>query len=419
MPDPQEPREYDAVLGGKNPPLPDSAVLGGIEGVKRRLASKFVEIRVAALRDALNYGDAGLDLVIEALQDESTQVKDAAVKLLSKRKEYKVQLALLLRLTPVSPYSYNKRGLARQKLGDLEGAINDFTQAIVRYYRNPDYYCNRGLCYQQLGDIKEAIYDFSRAISIKRKYYDAYFYRGICLQSIGSFKKAKKDFLYSIRFIFYSAIAHYNCGLCSDELKQYNYAIHHYSNAIEINPTYPHSYMRRAQTNTTLGNYQEAIEDYIFIIDGNFNQNIKALAYNYRGALYDSLENYQQAIADANQAIELQHDNLEWTYENRGISKYKLGDVQGALADFSQAIAINPNYYRVYNSRGFVKSAMENHQEAIAINPDYIDAYINRGESRTKLEDFIGAITDFSRIITLNPPSPEIYYYNRGVCHLS
>ncbi|MEL6459182.1 MAG: hypothetical protein AAFX46_18070 [Cyanobacteria bacterium J06636_27] len=57
---------YDAVLGGENPPLPDSVVLGGIEGVKRRFASKVVEVRIAALRDALNYGDAGLDLVIEA-----------------------------------------------------------------------------------------------------------------------------------------------------------------------------------------------------------------------------------------------------------------------------------------------------------------------------------------------------------------
>ncbi|MBV6622314.1 MAG: hypothetical protein KI793_05045 [Rivularia sp. (in: Bacteria)] len=31
---PQEPQEYDAVLGGKNPPLPDNEVLGGIEALK-------------------------------------------------------------------------------------------------------------------------------------------------------------------------------------------------------------------------------------------------------------------------------------------------------------------------------------------------------------------------------------------------
>jgi hypothetical protein len=40
------------------------AVLGGIEGVKRRLASAVVEQRIAALTKALKYGQAGLDLVI-------------------------------------------------------------------------------------------------------------------------------------------------------------------------------------------------------------------------------------------------------------------------------------------------------------------------------------------------------------------
>ena len=33
----QEPREYDAVLGGNSQPPESAAVLGGIEGVKLRL----------------------------------------------------------------------------------------------------------------------------------------------------------------------------------------------------------------------------------------------------------------------------------------------------------------------------------------------------------------------------------------------
>ena len=95
---PQEPREYDAVLGGENPPPVDGVVLGGIEGVKYRLASKVVEVRIAALRDALNYGDAGLDLVIEGLDDESTLLKDAAVDLLSDREETKARFAMAQQL---------------------------------------------------------------------------------------------------------------------------------------------------------------------------------------------------------------------------------------------------------------------------------------------------------------------------------
>ncbi len=93
MPNEQnQPREYDAVLGGKNSTPINAAVLGGVAGVKSRLASLAVEARIAALSEALKYGDAGLDLIIEALQDESMQVKLAAYSLLKDRDDLKIKL---------------------------------------------------------------------------------------------------------------------------------------------------------------------------------------------------------------------------------------------------------------------------------------------------------------------------------------
>jgi hypothetical protein len=45
MPNEQDrPREYDAILGGKNSTPLDAAVLGGIAAVKIRLASPDVEV---------------------------------------------------------------------------------------------------------------------------------------------------------------------------------------------------------------------------------------------------------------------------------------------------------------------------------------------------------------------------------------
>ena len=73
-----QPRKYDVVLGGKAPPPLTGVVLGGIAGVKQRLQSKVVQHRIAALTEAVNYQDAGLELVIQALDDESQQVRDTA-----------------------------------------------------------------------------------------------------------------------------------------------------------------------------------------------------------------------------------------------------------------------------------------------------------------------------------------------------
>lgn len=88
------PRKFDAVRGGETPPPAGGAVLGGIEGVKQRLASSAVEARVAALSEALNYGDTGLDLVIKALEDKSRKVQKTATSLLRIREENQAKIAL-------------------------------------------------------------------------------------------------------------------------------------------------------------------------------------------------------------------------------------------------------------------------------------------------------------------------------------
>ncbi|MGD1910757.1 MAG: hypothetical protein ACFB2X_07850 [Rivularia sp. (in: cyanobacteria)] len=79
-----QPREFDVVLGGNTSPPVTGAVLGGIEGVKRRLESDDEEVRIAALWNALNYGNVGLDLVIAALEDSSLKIKSFAAKILKK-----------------------------------------------------------------------------------------------------------------------------------------------------------------------------------------------------------------------------------------------------------------------------------------------------------------------------------------------
>ncbi|WP_338023070.1 formylglycine-generating enzyme family protein [Argonema galeatum] len=91
---PNQPRAYDVVMGGQNTPPINAVVLGGIEGVKRRLANPEIEVRVAALKDALKYEEAGLDLIIQALQDKSNQIKFTAYSLLKDRTEPKVKQQL-------------------------------------------------------------------------------------------------------------------------------------------------------------------------------------------------------------------------------------------------------------------------------------------------------------------------------------
>ncbi|MEG4112152.1 MULTISPECIES: PspA/IM30 family protein [unclassified Microcoleus] len=80
-----QPKPYDAVRGGQLPPPVGGVVLGGLAGVKHRLSSSVSEHRIAALRETLNYGDAGLKIVIKICQTETGPVQRAACDLLRQR----------------------------------------------------------------------------------------------------------------------------------------------------------------------------------------------------------------------------------------------------------------------------------------------------------------------------------------------
>jgi hypothetical protein len=83
----QQPQIFDAVLGNQTQIPNGSLILGGIEGVKNRLNSENIKIVISALKDAINYGDAGLHLVIQYLENPESKIVDAAYELLKCRSE--------------------------------------------------------------------------------------------------------------------------------------------------------------------------------------------------------------------------------------------------------------------------------------------------------------------------------------------
>jgi PspA/IM30 family len=79
------PQPYDAVRGGQLPPPIGGVVLGGLAGVKHRLSSSINEHRIAAMKETLNYGDAGLETIVKICQSETGPVQQAACDLLRQK----------------------------------------------------------------------------------------------------------------------------------------------------------------------------------------------------------------------------------------------------------------------------------------------------------------------------------------------
>ncbi|MBW4611955.1 MAG: serine protease [Desmonostoc vinosum HA7617-LM4] len=136
--------------------------------------------------------------------------------------------------------------------------------------------------------------------------------------------------------------------------------------------------------------------------------------YIQAGNKYDQGD-FRGAIADYTQAIKLNPNYLK-AYNNRGLARYLLGDHSGAIADFNQSLKINPNDADAYNNRGLVRSAvgdkkgaLGDYSQALRFNPNYVLAYNNRGIARNSLDDNQGAITDFNQALKINPKFAEAY----------
>lgn len=180
----------------------------------------------------------------------------------------------------------------------------------------------------------------------------------------------------------------YNRGVEKIDRKDYQAAIKELNEAISVNPKYAEAYNKRCHAYLMEGNRLRAMEDcnYALQIKTNFAQVYQA-------------------------------------YTNRGIARFSLGDAQGAIADYTQAININPKHALAYNSRGHVrekigdkKGAIADFTMAIKVDPKFAAAYLNRCLTRSNSGDHNGAIEDCTYAIKINPNQVQAYL-NRSLVH--
>ena len=114
-----------------------------------------------------------------------------------------------------------------------------------------------------------------------------------------------------------------------------------------------------------------------------------------------------------------------------------LGDYQGAIKDFDEAIRLEPQNAVAYFNRGtaYLHQGIEDlaskkfehaieafievvadYDEAIRLDPEYADAYGSRGVAFVYLEKYERAIEDYTEAIRIEPQTAELYAA-RAVLH--
>ena len=156
------------------------------------------------------------------------------------------------------------------------------------------------------------------------------------------------------------------------------------------------------------------------IASGRFKGRELIGIYNNRGFEYRYKGDLDRAIADYSEAIRLD-PKYALTYSHRGFAWRKKGDFDRAIADYSEAVRLDPKYARAYDNRGDVHRdkgdlhrAIADYSEAIRLDPKYAVAYHDRCIAWRNKGDLDRAIADYSEAIRLDPKS-ALAYNNRGL----
>jgi tetratricopeptide (TPR) repeat protein/S1-C subfamily serine protease len=217
-------------------------------------------------------------------------------------------------------------------------------------------------------------------------------------------------------------LAYYGKGLALGWSKKYPEAITALQQAVKSQPDFVPAWLYLSvvyRDSNQLDKALAAIDKAIQLQPNNPN------LYNEKWAVLSALKRYKEAAAAINKAIELSPRAA--FYLNQGIVRNDLGDKQGAIDDFNQAIKFNPNLALAYYNRGIVRyelgdkqGAIDDFNQAIKINPNLAQAYYNRGNARDDLGDKQGAIDDYNQAIKFNPNLAQAYgnrayvYYQLG-----
>lgn len=117
--------------------------------------------------------------------------------------------------------------------------------------------------------------------------------------------------------------------------------------------------------------------------------------------------------------------NLTMAHYNRGNGYRENQDDDRAIADYSEAIRIDPNYEHAYYNRGITYDhkgdydrAIDDYSDAIRLDPNDKSPYVNRGIDYRRKHDYDRAAADYSAAIRIDPNNPDVYT-NRGVTYLA
>lgn len=145
------------------------------------------------------------------------------------------------------------------------------------------------------------------------------------------------------------------------------------------------------------------------IESGKYKGPALAQRYYNRGVGHTQRDDNDRAIADYSEAIRLD-PTLGPAFSNRGLVYIDQDNLERAIADFNEAIRLNPKSATAFYNRGIAyvfqdetDHALADFSEAVRLDPTDIDRYRWRGNVNFYKGNFDAAASDLARVVLQSP----------------
>jgi eukaryotic-like serine/threonine-protein kinase len=298
------------------------------------------------------------------------------------------RLAVKARHAPLRPdkdYFLQAHGQAID--GNYRQAIDLLEKATRKDPRNFSAWFVLGNCYYELGRNGDAVACFNTCIGLRPSFPWAWFNRGLAHLRLHHPKQACEDFDEVIDRDANSTDAYLNRAVAREEMAQFEEARNDLNRAMEVGLGNCRIYLRLTQICAKLGDKDGAKEN---------------------------LTRCLQAVPN---------DEYDWIA--RGLAK-RDEDPKGAIADFDQALALNPRSFEGLQNKAALLSdkfgkdadALEVLDEAVRLYPDSVLARGGRGILLARQGKRNPALADAREALVLDP-SPLTLYQVAGIFALT
>jgi serine/threonine protein kinase/WD40 repeat protein/tetratricopeptide (TPR) repeat protein len=201
-----------------------------------------------------------------------------------------------------------------------------------------------------------------------------------------------------------------NLGALAPETPQR--AVVKYSLALAFMPLNPEAYLRRGRANYQLKQWREAADDLDVALALNPGIDDGQVCFELGRACSEAGRS-KPAIAAYSRAIEL-NPQSHGAWNNRGLLREQLGELDNAVEDFSKAIELNAkddipwiNRSRVYAQLGRWEKVVEDCSRALehVQGPGQVEAYYRRAGAYTQLARYREGVADYEKVLELAPNS--------------